>query len=233
MKAGAGKVWRLAQGLAIIYEDPDIIVVDKPAGLLSVATGAEKNRTAYWILSEYLRRKGEKRRVAVVHRLDRDTSGVMVFAKSEEIKRALMDHWDQAVSERRYVALAEGDFPAEEGVIDAPLGEDRGGRVVVVREGGQPAVTRWRVLERRPGHTLLALQLETGRRNQIRAHLAHLGHPVAGDKKYFARTDPAGRLALHAETLVLTHPRSGKPMTFSVPVPPAFKGRGPNPSRGK
>jgi len=233
MKGSHEKRWRLSQGLTIIYEDPDLIVVDKPAGLLSVAAGAEKNKTVYWILSEYLRRKGEKRRVAVVHRLDRDTSGVMVFAKSEEIKRALMDHWDQAVAERRYLALAEGDFAADEGIIDAPLGEDRGGRVVVVREGGQPAVTRWRVLERRPAHTLLALDLETGRRNQIRAHLAYLGHPVAGDKKYFCRTNPAGRLALHAETLVLTHPRSGKQMTFNVPVPPSFGGRGFNPSRGK
>lgn len=233
--------FRLPHGLRILYEDRDIIVVDKPSGLLSVAAGAESEKTAYWILCEYLRKRGEKRRVAAVHRLDRDTSGVMVFAKSGETKRALMQDWNDSIVERRYVALAEGEFPESEGVFDAPLGEDRGGRVVVAA-GGQSAVTRWRVLDSGGGYTLLELELETGRRNQIRAHLDWAERPVAGDSKYGAASDPIGRLALHAERLVLRHPRDGKLLDFEVPVPPEFrralkggapKRRGPSPSRGR
>jgi 23S rRNA pseudouridine1911/1915/1917 synthase len=199
------------------------MVVDKPAGLLSIATGTEREKTAYWILAEYLRQKGEKRRPAAAHRLDRDTSGLMVFAKSDRMKKALMEHWNDAVAKRRYIALAEGKFvrgeksgagdKADEGIIDAPLGEDRGGRVVV-RPGGKDARTRWKLLIRGKGYSLLSLELETGRRNQIRAHLFFLGHPVAGDKKYGAKTDPLGRLALHAEALSFYHPASGKLLEF-------------------
>lgn len=227
--------YRLPHGLGILYEDRELIVVDKPSGLLTTAAGAERERTAYWILCEYLRRRGEKRRAAVVHRLDRDTSGVLVFGKSEAAKRALMDHWSEAVLERRYVALAEGDFPAEEGLIDEPLGEDRGGRVVVVERGTPGALearTRWRVLGSGNGRTLLELELETGRRNQIRAHLDWAGRPVAGDRKYGARTDPVGRLALHAERLVFRHPADGRVLEFTVPAPKEFS-RALSPSRGR
>jgi 23S rRNA pseudouridine1911/1915/1917 synthase len=212
---------RLAHGLTLLYEDRDILVVDKPAGLLSIASGTERDKTAYWILSEYLRRKGEKRRAAVVHRLDRDTSGVMLFAKSEIIKRKLMETWDTSVTERRYVALAEGVFTEDEGIIDAPLGEDRRGRVAVVF-GGQRAVTHWRLLKTGGGLSLLSLELETGRRNQIRAHLDWLGHPVAGDKKYSAKTDPLNRLCLHAERLVFRHPHDGRVLEFEVKAPAGF-----------
>ncbi|GHT96958.1 hypothetical protein FACS1894142_0100 [Spirochaetia bacterium] len=214
----------LAHGLTLLYEDRDMLVVDKPAGLLSIASGTERDKTAYWILSEYLRRKGEKRRAAVVHRLDRDTSGVMLFAKSESIKRKLMETWDTSVTERRYVALAEGAFSEDAGVIDAPLGEDAGGRMVV-KPGGLRAVTRWKVRSRgrTASHTLLSLELETGRRNQIRAHLMWLGHPVAGDRKYGAKTDPLKRLALHAERIAFHHPHTGKLMEFEVPAPAGFK----------
>lgn len=221
----------LPQGLALLYEDEDVLVVDKPSGLLSVAAGGEKERTAYWVLCEYLRKRGEKRRAAAVHRLDRDTSGVMVFAKSEEIKRRLMEGWNESVLERRYIALAEGSFDAEEGLVDAPLGEDAGGRVVVV-PGGLPARTRWRRLGEGCGYTLLELELETGRRNQIRAHLSYLGRPVAGDAKYGARRDPAGRLALHAESLAFAHPRDGRSLRFEVPAPPSFR-KALSPSRGR
>jgi len=216
---------RLPQGLAILYEDRDIIAVDKPSGLLTTAAGAERERTVYWILCEYLRKRGEKRRAAVVHRLDRDTSGVLVFAKSDAAKRALMENWNEAVIERRYAALAEGDFPAAQGRIDEPLGEDRGGRVVVVPEGTPGALraaTRWRVRGSGNGYTLLELELETGRRNQIRAHLDWAGRPVAGDRKYDARTDPIRRLALHAEKLVVRHPADGRVMDFEVPAPAEF-----------
>jgi 23S rRNA pseudouridine1911/1915/1917 synthase len=209
---------RLPQGLVLLYEDRDLMVVDKPPGLLSIAAGGEREKTAYWILSEYLRKKGEKRRPAVVHRLDRETSGVMLFAKSDAVKRKLMGHWDEAVPERRYLALAEGELAEAGGTIDAPLGEDHRGRVVVV-SGGQRAVTHWKLLKSSGGLSLLSLELETGRRNQIRAHLAHLGHPVAGDKKYGAKTAPLNRLCLHAERIVLHHPHDGRVLEFEVKAP--------------
>jgi 23S rRNA pseudouridine1911/1915/1917 synthase len=212
---------KLSRGLVLLYEDRDLLVVDKPPGLLSIAAGAEREKTAYWILSEYLRRKGEKRRPAVVHRLDRETSGVMLFAKSDTVKRKLMEHWDEAVLERRYLALAEGELTEAEGTIDAPLGEDQKGRVIVL-SGGQRAVTHWKLLKTGRGLSLLSLELETGRRNQIRAHLAHLGHPVAGDKKYGAKTDPLNRLCLHAERIVFHHPQDGRVLTFTVKGPAGF-----------
>jgi RluA family pseudouridine synthase len=186
--------------------------------LLSIASGTEREKTAYWILAEYLRKKGEKRRPAVVHRLDRDTSGVMLFAKSEPIKKRLMENWDELVKERRYIALAEGSFTENEGLIDAPLGEDAGGRVIV-QQGGKTAVTRWKVVKQFKDHALLSLELETGRRNQIRAHLSHVGHPVAGDKKYHAKSNPLGRLALHAEVLSFYHPHTKQLMEFRSPAP--------------
>jgi 23S rRNA pseudouridine1911/1915/1917 synthase len=215
---------RMGSGLILLYEDQDILVVDKPAGLLSIATGNERDRTAYWILSEYLRRKGERRRAAVVHRLDRDTSGVMLFAKSEPVKRRLMETWNTAVTERRYLALVEGELGSligSEGLINAPLGEDLRGKMVVT-QGGLRALTRWKLLKIVNGYSLVSLELETGRRNQIRAHLDHIGHPVAGDRKYQARTDPLRRLCLHAERLCFHHPHDGRIMEFTVPAPKGF-----------
>ncbi|GHV69016.1 hypothetical protein AGMMS49928_10030 [Spirochaetia bacterium] len=213
---------KLERGLIILYDDRDIIVADKPAGLLSIASGTEKEKTAYWILSEYLRKKGEKRRPAVVHRLDRDTSGLMIFAKSDEIKRRLMSCWDETVILRRYVALVEGIMKEDEGVIDEPLGEDRGGRMVVTKDGIR-ALTRWKLLRRGKNFSLLELELDTGRRNQIRAHLFFMGHPVAGDRKYNAKTNPLKRLALHAEKLSFHHPHDGRVMEFTSPVPQGFR----------
>ncbi|MDR0641463.1 MAG: RluA family pseudouridine synthase [Treponema sp.] len=228
----AGRPLSLGRGLILLYEDRDILVVDKPAGLLSIATGTEREKTVYWTLAEYLRKRGERRRPAVVHRLDRDTSGLMVFAKSEQVKKKLMENWEHALIRRRYIALAEGKFPPDdeggpgegikriketEGIIDKPLGEDRGGRVIV-KAGGKRALTRWKLLGRGNGYSLLALELETGRRNQIRAHLFFMGCPIAGDKKYGARTNPLGRLALHAESLSFYHPSGGNPLEFSSPA---------------
>jgi RluA family pseudouridine synthase len=217
---------RLAYGLLLLYEDRELLAVDKPAGLLSIAAGAEQEKTVYWILAEYLRKKGEKRRPGAVHRLDRDTSGLMIFAKSEAVKKKFMENWNSIVAVRRYIALAEGEFPRnegsgpDEGLIDAALGEDGRGRVIV-KAGGKRALTRWKLLGRGKGYSLLSLEPETGRRNQIRAHLFFLGHPIAGDKKYGAKTNPLGRLALHAEMLSFYHPVNGRLMEFSSP---AFSG---------
>jgi 23S rRNA pseudouridine1911/1915/1917 synthase len=212
----------LFRGVELLYEDRDILVAYKPAGLLSVAAGGEKEHTLYWILSEYLRKKGEKRRAAAVHRLDRDTSGVMVFAKSGLVKKKFMDSWNELVLRRRYIALAEGVMTAPEGIIDAPLGEDRSGRVIV-DTSGKKALTRWALREAGSAYSLLELELETGRRNQIRVHLSHIAHPVAGDKKYGAKTDPLGRLCLHADLLAFKHPLEGRLMEFARPEPKEFR----------
>jgi 23S rRNA pseudouridine1911/1915/1917 synthase len=205
----------LSYNLKLLYEDRDIIVVDKPAGLLSVASGSERDKTVYWLLCEYLRKKGEKRRPAVVHRLDRDTSGIMLFAKSEQVKRYFMDDWNNKIIRRRYLAIVEGVIIEKSGVLDQDLGEDAGGRVIV-KPGGKSAITHWTLLRTGAKHSLISAELETGRRNQIRAHFAHFKHPVAGDKKYNARTNPLNRLALHAENIVFHH--KGSILEFSSPV---------------
>jgi 23S rRNA pseudouridine1911/1915/1917 synthase len=217
---------RLRFGLVVLYEDRDIIAVDKPPGLLSIAAGGEREKTCCNILAGYLRKKGGPRqRPAVVHRLDRGTSGVMIFAKSEKIKKKLMDNWNEAVAGRRYIAVAEGR-PGRDGLsggtITAPLGEDRGGRVIV-SPGGKPAVTRWKVLKTGKVYSLISLELETGRRSQIRAHLSWLGCPVAGDSRYRAKTDPLKRLCLHAESISLRHPADGRLMEFKSAPPPDFE----------
>jgi 23S rRNA pseudouridine1911/1915/1917 synthase len=211
---------RLEHGLVIVHEDRDLLVVDKPAGLLSVAAPGSRNKTCHGILFDYLRRKGQ--RPAVVHRLDRDTSGLLVFAKSGRVKSRFMDNWEAAVIERRYVCLAEGEMSCESGVIDMPLGEDRGGRVVAMKDG-KPALTRWTLLKAGGGYSLLSLHLETGRRNQIRAHLHSIGHPVAGDAKYWAKTDPLERLCLHADKICFYHPEDEREMEFESPAPAGFE----------
>ncbi len=212
---------KLVFGLTILYEDRDIIAVDKPAGLLSIATAAEKQKTAYWVLSEYLRKKGEKRRAAVVHRLDRGTSGVMLFVKSEQLKRMMMNNWNELVVERKYIALVEGELMEQEGTIDQPLGEDARGKIII-KEGGLPSITHWKCAGKGKGFSLLEIELETGRRNQIRAHFAWLGFPVTGDTKYGAKKNPLGRLGLHAETLKFHHPVTKRLMEFSVDADKRF-----------
>ena len=213
----------LSSGLKLLYEDRDIIVVDKPAGLLSIAVHGGREKTAYWILSEYLRKRGGgSSSPAVVHRLDRDTSGVMIFAKTGWMKKKLMDNWDELVTERNYTCVAEGELEGEEGIIDLPLGEDASGRVVVQRDG-KPALTCWRLISRGKGYSLLSLELKTGRRNQIRAHLSALHCPIAGDKKYWAKTNPLNRLCLHAGKIAFYHPKDGKPMKFESPIPHGFR----------
>jgi 23S rRNA pseudouridine1911/1915/1917 synthase len=210
--------------IVLLYEDRNILVIEKPAGLLTIATETEKRKTVYSYLCEYLRRKGENRRPALVHRLDRDTSGIMLLVKSAELKHAFMGNWNELVTERRYTAVAEGSFPESAGLsgrIDAPLAETKDGRILA-GHGGMRAVTRWKLLKQNGVYAALSLELETGRRNQIRAHLSYLGHPVAGDTKYGARSDPLKRLALHAESLAFFMPGSSVRMEWRSPPPRQF-----------
>lgn len=227
-----GKGQRRNDGLAIIYEDEWIIVVDKPSGLLTMSTGRSGEETAYSMLQDYI----SKGRIFIVHRLDRDTSGLLVFAKDEETKRALQDNWEDAVIERKYHALLEGRIEDEEGWIETWLYESpKSFKVhVYALEKGQdrnrPPRKDWKFASthcRTLGHhsiegrsyTAVEFELETGRKNQIRAHASWIGHPIAGDRKYGAGTNPIGRLALHARTLAFIHPWTGKTMRFNAELP--------------
>jgi len=209
--------------LELVHEDQDILVIEKPPGLLTIATDRERERTAYRLLREWVVALGGSHApLFIVHRLDRETSGLIVFAKSESTKRHLQAQFAARTAERVYVALVEGVVAQDEGTLMSRLVEDRSLRVRTAgRGGGKEAITRYRVLERRRTATLLELALVTGRRAQIRAQLAEAGHPIAGDAQYGGRTNPLRRLALHATRLAFVHPRGGT-VSFESPAPAAF-----------
>jgi 23S rRNA pseudouridine1911/1915/1917 synthase len=211
----------LPSGIKICFEDASIIVIDKPANLLSIATETEQEKTAYFQLTEYLRRGNEmsRERVWIVHRLDRETSGLMVFAKNPQAKAALQTGWEKAV--KRYEAVVEGKLKGESGVLASDLDESHPLRVysAPASESTRHAITRYRVLARREWRTLVELTLETGRRHQIRVQLADVGCPIVGDEKYGAKSDPAKRLGLHACGLRFPHPETGREMKFESPTP--------------
>ncbi len=212
-------------GLRILFEDAHLIVIDKAAGLLSIATERERDRTAYSILWDHVRRDDPKGRIYVVHRLDRESSGVMVYAKSPEAKRGLQEAWREAVERRTYAVAVEGRVTKGKGTIISWLKEDRSlvMRSSPIDNGGQRAVSHYRVVQSAADYSLLEVELETGRKNQIRAHMQAIGHSVVGDAKYGASGNPIGRLALHARLLSFRHPITGKPMSFESPIPPAFQ----------
>src|SRR5437016_10965460 len=209
--------------LRLVHEDDDILVVDKPSGLLTIATESERERTAYRLLRDWVASRGARSsRLFIVHRLDRETSGLIVFAKSVAAKQHLQAQFAARTVERVYVALAEGVMRRDAGSLISRLVEDRALRVrIAERGGGHEAITRYRVLERRRAATLLELHLVTGRRAQIRVQLAAAGHPIAGDAQYGGRTDPMRRLALHATRLAFLHPGGGR-VSFESPPPPPF-----------
>jgi 23S rRNA pseudouridine1911/1915/1917 synthase len=209
--------------LRLVHEDGDVVVVDKPAGLLSIATDRERARTAYHLLREWSERRGEGR-IFVVHRLDRDTSGLLVFARSPAVKGALQAQFEARAAERSYVALVEGVVRAPEGELAGRLVEDAALRVRLSRpgRGGKLAISRYRVVERYREATLLEVRLVTGRRGQIRAQLAALGHPIVGDRRYGSERDPLRRLCLHAARLGLVHP-AGRRVLFESPAPAGFR----------
>ncbi|MCM1291631.1 MAG: RluA family pseudouridine synthase [Prevotella sp.] len=213
--------------MQIVYEDDDIIVVNKGYGLLSVGTGsAKKEATAYDILKEYVKKKHPANKIFVVHRLDRDTSGLMMFAKNIEAQEAMQHNWNNMVISRTYVALVEGVVENDEGIVKSNLGETSQFEVYSTKnpQDGKLAITQYRVLERGRGYTLMEYSLETGRKNQIRVHSKDLGHPIVGDRKYGANASPIKRLALHARTLRFAHPITRRDMNFELPVPSKFIG---------
>jgi 23S rRNA pseudouridine1911/1915/1917 synthase len=209
----------------IVYEDHDIIVVEKQAGLLSVATDSEKRATLYSMLSSHVKKQDPTNKIFIVHRLDRETSGLMIFAKNETIKHYLQETWNDTVIERTYIALAEGVLEHKEGVIRSYLFEDCQFRVhsSPTPGRGQEAITHYKVLKENKYYSLLKVNLETGRKNQIRVHLQEIGHPVVGDKKYGAKSSPIKRLGLHAQQLSFIHPSTKKKMEFQSNIPKAFQ----------
>lgn len=211
--------------LKIMYEDDDIIVVYKGYGLLSMGTDRKQEGTAYWLLRDYVKRKDPRNKIFIVHRLDQHTSGLMMFAKTQQAKETMQHNWNNMVLERRYVAVVEnGPIEPAEGCVDSYLAENAAHEVYSTQNPaeGQRAVTRYRTLRTRGQYSLVELQLETGRKNQIRVHMKDLGHPIAGDRRYGAKTSPAHRVCLHAMTLRFVHPVTRRDMNFTSAIPAAF-----------
>ena len=235
VSSGRGNSQLTHPKLKIVYEDDDLIVVNKQPGLLTVAaTLGSSETTAYSILRAYVKKQNARAGIYVVHRLDRETSGLLVFARSEELQHYMRQYWRELVTERTYIALAEGILEPREGKITTWLTEDKRNAVVYsspVDDGGDIAITNYKVLRtakgdglEAKGYSLVELHLETGRTNQIRVHLASKGCPVVGDRKYGHgnESSPIDRLCLHAKVLEFIHPVTEKKVRFESPVPKEF-----------
>ena len=209
----------------LVYEDEHILVINKGYGVLSMGTDTKKDGTAYSIMREYVKYSNPMAKVFIVHRLDRDTSGLMMLAKTVEAKDAMQHNWNNMVINRKYVAVVEGLVEQPEGVIKSYLAENSQYEVYSTDDPqkGQLAITRYKCLKSGNGFSLMEVELDTGRKNQIRVHMKDLGHPITGDRKYGAGHSPINRLALHAQTLRFVHPITRKDMNFSTPIPIRFR----------
>ena len=210
--------------LDIIYEDDDFIVLNKPSGLLSVASDKEKVTTAYRLVSDYVKNKDPHNRIFVVHRIDKDTSGVLLFAKKEELRNALQDDWNLLCKKRLYIAIVEGLFEQKEGTRTSYLLETKTNIVYssTHKGDGKKSTTHYKVIKDNGGYSLLEVLIDTGRKNQIRVHMKDLHHPIVGDEKYHKVDSPLKRLGLHAKILEIKHPFNNKIYTFEVPIPKEF-----------
>lgn len=208
----------------LVYEDADLMVIEKGYGLLSMGNDKVTDGTAYTIMRDWVKWENPSNKLFIVHRLDRDTSGLMMFAKNEAAKEAMQHNWNNMVISRKYVCVVEGYVDDDEGEIRSYLAENSQHEVYTTKnpEEGKLAVTRYRVIKRAMGHTMVEVSLETGRKNQIRVHMKELGHPIAGDRRYGAKSTIIHRLALHARTLRFVHPLTRRDMNFETPVPGTF-----------
>ncbi len=214
---------KVAKNIDIIYEDKDIIVINKPSGLLTVATEKEKNKTAYHLVMEYLKKKNKNNRIFIIHRLDKDTSGIIMFAKNERAKHLYQDNWNDIVKKRCYYAVIDGKMQNKEGTIKSYLKEN-GNMVYSVKDrSGKLAITEYKVLKERKNISLLDINLKTGRKNQIRVHMKENKTPILGDLKYGEKSKLINRLALHAYKLELINPVTKKLLTFEINMPNEFK----------
>ncbi len=215
----------LSRNMRIVYEDEHIIVIDKNAGILSMASDNEKYLTAYNILSNYVKLQRPANRIFIVHRLDRDTSGLMMFARSEKVQSLLQKDWRNNVTARTYIALVEGEVTQPEGIIKSYIYESKALMMHSTQnpDKGELAITLFKTLKCNKDYSLLSVTLQTGKKNQIRLHMQELGHSIVGDKKYGASGSPIGRLGLHASVLAFIHPVTGKELHFVSKAPAKFR----------
>ena len=208
----------------ILFEDEHIVVVNKPSGLLTIATDKEKEKTLYHMVREYVVGKDKRRRVFIVHRLDKDTSGIVIFAKDEKTKNMLQENWNEYVSLREYVAVVHGKPKKDKDRIVQYLKETKTNLVYVAKnEDGKEAITNYEVVKSNDLYSLLKIEIETGRKNQIRVAFASMHNPIVGDKKYSDQKETENRLFLHANRLKLYYPHLKKDILFETPTPNEFK----------
>ncbi|GHT12504.1 pseudouridine synthase [Bacteroidia bacterium] len=209
----------------IVFEDDALIVIEKSEGLLAVATDDRQDElTAFSILSAYLKKKDPRNRLFIVHRIDRETSGLIMFAKSKEVQLRLQDNWHENVKERVYIAVVEGVPDKEEDTIVSYLRESKAFKIHsgYREDEGKEAITHYRIMRKNDAYAMLKVELETGRKNQIRVHMQEIGHPIIGDKKYGAAPSPIGRIGLHARVLAFVHPVTHEVIRFETPIPKKF-----------
>ena len=225
VNSGRGNVELSHPKLRIIFEDAYLIVVEKKEGLLTVSTGNPDETTAFSILKNHVKKSSPQNRIYVVHRLDRETSGVIMFAKNKDVQLTLQENWHRIVTRRIYVALVEGKMEKEQDTIVTWLSENEKSLKIHssnTDNGGQQAITHYRCVKSNDNYSLLEIELETGRKNQIRVHMQGIGHPIVGDKKYGAGVSPINRLGLHARLLAFYHPVTTEVISFETQVPRNF-----------
>ena len=211
--------------LDIVHMDQDIVVINKPSGLLTIATDKEKRKTAYSLLSNFVKTEDPDNKIFIIHRLDRETSGLLMFARSEKVKGQIQKTWNATISERTYIGVVEGKVIPPDGTITSWLTESKAFIVYSSQKqgtAGKRAVTHYKKIMGNADFTMLQINLETGRKHQIRVHMQDLNHPVIGDKKYGSHLNPLKRMGLHAQVLAFTHPTTGELCRFDTGIPPRF-----------
>lgn len=209
--------------LDIIYEDKYFLVVNKPSGLLTVSTDKEKEKTLFHKVLEYEKKKNKNNKIFILHRLDKDTSGIVILAKDQKLKFTMQNNWNELVKLRSYIAVVEGTLEKESDTIKSYLTEDKTLKTYITNsKKGNLAITKYRVVSSNNKYSLLDIEIKTGRKNQIRVQLNSIGNPIIGDKKYGSNINPINRLGLHANKLVLINPITKKEMSFETDIPNEF-----------
>ena len=217
------KVKRYNKDINIIYEDDDILVINKPAGLLTIGTSKEKEFTLFHFASNYVKEKNKNNKIFIIHRLDKETSGIVIFAKNQKTKNIFQNSWDKNILFRGYYAVVEGNLSKKEGTIKSYLTENNEYMVYSTNsKEGKLAITDYKVMKENNKYSLLDINIKTGRKNQIRVHMKENGNVIVGDKKYGSNNNTINRMALHAYKLELIDPRTNKKITFKAPMPTIF-----------
>ncbi len=217
------KVKRYQKDINIIYEDDDLLVINKPAGLLTIATNKEKEFTLYHFASNYIKEKNKNNKIFIIHRLDKETSGIVIFAKNQKTKNLFQNSWDRNILYRGYYAVVEGTLKNKEGTIKSYLTENSAYMVYsTTKDNGKLAITDYKVIKENKKYTLLDINIKTGRKNQIRVHMMENGNVIVGDKKYGSNINTINRMALHAYKLELIDPRNNKKLVFKTSMPTIF-----------